>query len=292
MMQDAILSSRVTTRYLEEIRRLPMLQTEEECLLAKRWREHRDENAAQRLITSHLRLVVKIAMGYRGYGLPVSELISEGNIGLMHAAKRFDPEKGFRFASYAIWWIKAAIREYVMRSWSLVRIGTTADQKKLFFNLRKARSRIPVLEEDLHPEQVKLIAARLGVAERDVIEMNGRLVGDLSLNAQISQDGNSVEWQDRIPDEGSDQEARLVESEEANNRKRALAQALTVLSQRERRIFETRRLEDKPLKLEELAIEFNVSRERVRQIETRAFQKVQKAVQEMIADTQPSFAIH
>jgi RNA polymerase sigma-32 factor len=263
-MRGAILSSRVTGRYLEEIRQ--WLQAEEEYVLARRWREHGDENAAQRLITSHLRLVVKIATGYRGYRLPVSELISEGNVGLMYAVKRFDPEKGCRFASYAIWWIKAAIQEYIMRSWSLVRIGTTAQQKKLFFNLRKVRSRVLALEEVLHLEQVKLIAARLGVAERDVIEMNGRLFGDLSLNEQIREDGNSGEWQDRIPDEGSEQEARLAEREEANNRTRALAQALAVLGPRERRIFETRWLMDEPLTLEQLAAEFNVSRERVRQM--------------------------
>jgi RNA polymerase sigma-32 factor len=292
-MQAASLVSGSTTRYLEEIRRLPMLQADEECTLAKRWREHGDGNAAQSLVTSHLRLVAKIAMGYRGYGLPVSELISEGNIGLMHAVKRFDPEKGFRFATYAIWWIKASIQEYILRSWSLVRIGTTANQKKLFFNLRKAKSRISALEEgDLHPDQVKLIAGRLGVEEREVVEMNRRLSGDVSLNAQIREDADSGEWQDWVADEGSDQEAQLAESEEADHRRSALAQALMVLNDRERRIFEARRLADDPLTLEQLAEQFSVSRERVRQIEARAFQKVQKAVQVSIAKSQPSFALH
>jgi RNA polymerase sigma-32 factor len=272
------------SRYLEEIRRFPMLEPHEEFMLAKSWREHGDRDAAHKLVTSHLRLVAKIAMGYRGYGLPISEVISEGNVGLMQAVKRFEPEKGFRLATYAMWWIKAAIQEYILRSWSLVKMGTTANQKKLFFNLRKAKSRISALEEgDLHPDQVKLIAKRLGVTEQDVVEMNRRLGGDVSLNAPIREEGDSGEWQDWLVDEGSSQESRLVESEEADNRRKALGEALTVLNDRERRIFEARRLADDPITLEELADEFGVSRERVRQIEVRAFEKVQKAVKNRVA---------
>jgi len=272
------------SRYLEEIRRFPMLEPHEEYMLAKRWREHGDRDAAHRLVTSHLRLVAKIAMGYRGYGLPISEVISEGNVGLMQAVKRFEPEKGFRLATYAMWWIKAAIQEYILRSWSLVKMGTTANQKKLFFNLRKAKSRISALEEgDLRPDQVKLIAKRLGVTEQDVVDMNRRLGGDVSLNAPIRDDGESGEWQDWLADEGSDQETRLAESEQSDNRRKALGEALTVLNERERRIFEARRLADDPITLEELADEFGVSRERVRQIEVRAFEKVQKAVKNRIA---------
>ena len=293
-MQAAALLSAGTGRYLEEIRRFPMLEAEEECVLATRWREQGDADAAHKLVTSHLRLVVKIAVGYRGYGLPVSEIISEGNVGLMQAAKRFDPQQGFRFATYAMWWIKAAIHEYILRSWSLVKIGTTANQKKLFFNLRKAKNKIAALEEgDMHPDQVKLIAQRLGVTEQDVVEMNRRLGGDVSLNAQMRDDPDSGEWQDWLVDEGSaDQESRVVESEESENRKKALAQALSVLNARERRIFEGRRLAEDPSTLEDLASEFGVSRERVRQIEVRAFQKVQRAVQIAIAHKQPSLALH
>ncbi len=272
------------SRYLEEIRRFPMLEPQEEYMLAKRWREHGDRDAAHRLVTSHLRLVAKIAMGYRGYGLPISEVISEGNVGLMQAVKRFEPEKGFRLATYAMWWIKAAIQEYILRSWSLVKMGTTANQKKLFFNLRKAKSKISALEEgDLHPDQVKLIAKRLGVTEQDVIDMNRRLGGDASLNAPIREEGDAGEWQDWLVDESDNQEARLAESEELDNRRQALAQALTVLNDRERRIFEARRLADDPITLEELAEEFGVSRERVRQIEVRAFEKVQEAVRSRVA---------
>jgi RNA polymerase sigma-32 factor len=294
MMQAAALLSGGTGRYLEDIRRYPMLEAEEECVLAKRWREQGDADAAHKLVTSHLRLVVKIAVGYRGYGLPVSEIISEGNVGLMQAAKRFDPRRGFRFATYAMWWIKAAIHEYILRSWSLVKIGTTANQKKLFFNLRKAKSKIAALEEgDMRPDQVKLIAQRLGVAEQDVVEMNRRLGGDVSLNAQMRDDADSGEWQDWLVDEGStDQESRVVESQEFENRKRALAKALSVLNTRERRIFEARRLAEEPSTLEDLASAFGISRERVRQIEVRAFQKVQRAVQIAIAHIQPSFALH
>jgi RNA polymerase sigma-32 factor len=272
------------TRYLEEIRRFPMLEPQEEYMLAKSWREHGDRDAAHRLVTSHLRLVAKIAMGYRGYGLPISEVISEGNVGLMQAVKRFEPDKGFRLATYAMWWIKAAIQEYILRSWSLVKMGTTANQKKLFFNLRKAKSRISALEEgDLRPDQVKLIAKRLGVTEQDVVDMNRRLGGDVSLNSPIREEGDSGEWQDWLVDDSISQETRLAESEEADNRRKALGEALTVLNERERRIFEARRLADEPITLEELADEFGVSRERVRQIEVRAFEKVQKAVRNRIA---------
>jgi RNA polymerase sigma-32 factor len=270
--------------YLDEIRRFPMLEPQEEYMLAKSWREHGDRNAAHRLVTSHLRLVAKIAMGYRGYGLPISEVISEGNVGLMQAVKRFEPEKGFRLATYAMWWIKAAIQEYILRSWSLVKMGTTANQKKLFFNLRKAKSKISALGEgDLRPEQVKTIAQRLGVTEQDVVDMNRRLGGDASLNAGIREDGDSGEWQDWLVDESASQESVLAESEEFDNRRKALGAALSVLNDRERRIFEARRLADNPITLEELASEFGVSRERVRQIEVRAFEKVQKAVRQRVA---------
>ena len=283
-MQGATLGSGVSTRYLEEIRRPPLLEPEQETLLAKRWREHGDGNAAHQLVTSHLRLVARIAMGYRGYGLPIAELISEGNIGLMQAMKRYDPEKGFRFSSYAIWWIKAAIQEYILRSWSLVRIGTTANQKKLFFNLGKAKNKISALEEgDLRPDQVKIIARRLGVTEQDVVDMNRRLGGDVSLNVPIQEEGDSGEWQDWLVDEIFDQETRLAESEESDNRRKALGKALTVLNDRERRIFEARRLADDPITLGDLASEFGVSRERVRQIEVRAFEKVQRAVKNRVA---------
>jgi RNA polymerase sigma-32 factor len=279
------------TRYLEEIRRFPMLEPQDEFILAKRWREHGDRDAAHKLVTSHLRLVAKIAMGYRGYGLPISEVISEGNVGLMQAVKRFEPDKGFRLATYAMWWIKAAIQEYILRSWSLVKMGTTANQKKLFFNLRKAKSKISALEEgDLRPDQVKLIAKRLGVTEQDVVDMNRRLGGDVSLNAPIRDDGDSGEWQDWLVDDVSDQEERLAADEESENRKKALGEALTVLNDRERRIFEARRLADDPITLEDLAVEFGVSRERVRQIEVRAFEKVQRAVKNRIAaiESRPS----
>ena len=270
--------------YLEEIRRFPMLEPQEEFMLAKSWREHGDRDAAHKLVTSHLRLVAKIAMGYRGYGLPISEVISEGNVGLMQAVKRFEPDKGFRLATYAMWWIKAAIQEYILRSWSLVKMGTTANQKKLFFNLRKAKSKISALEEgDMRPDQVKLIAKRLGVTEQDVIDMNRRLGGDASLNAPIREDGDSGEWMDWLVDDQVSQESRLAESEQSENRHQALGEALTVLNDRERRIFEARRLADEPITLEELAEEFGVSRERVRQIEVRAFEKVQSAVKGTIA---------
>ena len=245
-------------RYLDEIRRFPMLEPQQEYMFAKSWREHGDREAAHRLVTSHLRLVAKIAMGYRGYGLPIAEVISEGNVGLMQAVKRFEPEKGFRLATYAMWWIKASIQEYILRSWSLVKMGTTANQKKLFFNLRKAKSKISALEEgDLRPDQVKIIAKRLGVTENDVVEMNRRLGGDVSLNAPIREEGDSGEWQDWLVDDTTtSQETRLVENQELGNRRKALTQALSVLNERERRIFEARRLEDDPITLEELASEF------------------------------------
>jgi len=268
------------SRYLNEIRRFPMLEPQEEYMLAKRWREHEDSDAAHRLVTSHLRLVAKIAMGYRGYGLPISEVISEGNVGLMQAVKRFEPDKGFRLATYAMWWIKASIQEYILRSWSLVKMGTTAAQKKLFFNLRKAKSQISALEEgDLRPDQVQQIATKLGVTEQDVIDMNRRLSGDASLNAPLRGDAEGGgEWQDWLADDSDSQESILVESQEMGNRRNALSGALSVLNERERRIFEARRLSDDPMTLEDLATEFGVSRERVRQIEVRAFEKVQKAV--------------
>jgi RNA polymerase sigma-32 factor len=283
------------SHYLEEIRRVPMLEPHEEYMLAKRSREHGDHEAAHKLVNSHLRLVARIARGYRGYGLPISELISEGNVGLMQAIKRFEPDKGFRLATYAMWWIKAAIQEHILRSWSLVKMGTTANQKKLFFNLRKAKSKITVLEEgDMRPDQVKIIARRLGVTQTDVIYMNRRLGGDASLNAPICEDGNSGEWQDWLVDESPDQETTLAASEELDNRRKMLSDALTVLNERERRIFETRRLADDPTTLKDLAAEFGVSRERVRQIEVSAFDKVQEAVKNRVAvmETQARLPAH
>jgi RNA polymerase sigma-32 factor len=271
------------SRYLAEIKRFPMLEPQEEYMLAKSWREHGDRDAAQKLVTSHLRLVAKIAMGYRGYGLPIGEVISEGNVGLMQAVKRFEPEKGFKLATYAMWWIRASIQEYILRSWSLVKMGTTASQKKLFFNLRKAKSKISAFEEgDLRPEQVAQIATRLGVPEQDVIDMNRRLGGDASLNAPLREEGEG-EWQDWLVDESSSQEANLAEREESDVRLGALKNALGVLNERERRIFEARRLADDPVTLEDLSSEFGVSRERVRQIEVRAFEKVQAAVKAGVA---------
>jgi RNA polymerase sigma-32 factor len=268
------------SRYLEEIRRFPMLEPNQEYMLAKRWREHGDPDAAQELITSHLRLVARIAMGYRGYGLPIGEVISEGNVGLMQAVKRFEPDRGFRLATYAMWWIRASIQEYILRSWSLVKMGTTAAQKKLFFNLRRAKSQLQALEEgDLKPEHVKSIAKKFGVSEEDVISMNRRLGGDASLNAPVRADSESGEWQDWLVDDAPDQEEQLVESQELGRRKSYLSDALATLNERERRIFEARRLADDPVTLEQLSAEFGVSRERIRQIEVRAFEKVQKAVQ-------------
>jgi RNA polymerase sigma-32 factor len=278
-MQHATLSIRGNTNYLEEIRRFPMLKPEEEYTLAARLRKGGDECAADRLVTSHLRLVAKIAMGYRRCGLPIGDLISEGNIGLMQAIKGFDPGKGARFSTYATWWIKAAIQAYIIRSWSLVKMGTTPNQKKLFFNLAKTKHRISATQEaDLSNDQVALIAKELDVTEQDVIEMNRRLVGDVSLNVPMSENGNPVEWQDRLVDDGPDQESDLAQSEEAEIRRSTLARALMVLGDRERQIFEARRLTDSPPTLDELAAKFRISRERVRQIENGAFQKVQRAV--------------
>jgi RNA polymerase sigma-32 factor len=280
----SVMTESGVTRYLEEIRRVPMLEPHEEYMLAKRWLEHGDHEAAHQLVNSHLRLVVRIARGHRGYGLPISELISEGNVGLMQAVKRFEPDKGFRLATYAIWWIKAAIQEYILRSWSMVKMGTTANQKKMFFNLRKAKSKISVLDEgDMRPDQVKIIARQRGVTQTDVIHMNRRLGGDASLNAPIREDGNSGEWEDRLVDEQADQETIVAASEEFENRREALTSALSALNDRERRIFEARRLAEEPITLNELADEFGVSRERVRQISVCAFEKVQKAVKHRVA---------
>ena len=256
-----------------------MLEPHEEYMLAKRWREHGDLAAAHKLVKSQLRLVAKIANGYRGYGLPISDVISEGNVGLIQAIERFEPEKGFRVATYAVWWIRASIQEYILRSWALVKMGTTANQRKLFFNLRKAKNRISVFEEgDMRPDQVKIIARRIGVTETDVIYMNRRLGGDASLNAAIREDGDSGEWQDLLVDESPDPETMLAASDEFDHRRKTLFDALTVLNERERRIFETRRLAEERITLAELAEEFGVSRERVRQIEVSCFEKVQKAV--------------
>ena len=269
------------SRYLDEIRKFPMLQPQQEYMLAKSYLEHEDRDAAHQLVTSHLRLVAKIAMGYRGYGLPIGEVISEGNVGLMQAVKRFDPEKGFRLATYAMWWIKAAIQEYILRSWSLVKLGTTANQKRLFFNLRKVKSQISALEEGaLKPEHVAHIAEKLKVSEEEVISMNRRLSGDASLNAPIrAAEGEAGEWQDWLSDDtAQSQEAVLIEQDELQQRRAMLADALDILDEREKRIFEARRLSDEPLTLEQLSEEFDVSRERIRQLEVRAFEKVQKAV--------------
>tara|TARA_A100001037_G_scaffold101034_2_gene92052 strand:+ start:3275 stop:4171 length:897 start_codon:yes stop_codon:yes gene_type:complete len=267
------------SRYLQEIRNFPMLDAEEEYILAKRWREHDDVDSAHTLVTSHLRLVAKIAMGYRGYGLPVGELISEGNVGLMQAVKRFEPDKGFRLATYAMWWIRASIQEYILRSWSLVKMGTTTAQKKLFFNLRKLKGQLKAIEEgDLHPDTVKTIADKLDVSEDDVVQMNRRLSGaDHSLNAPMRVDGEG-EWQDWLVDETPDQETALGETEELGKRRDLLADAMQTLNERERQILTERRLKDDPSTLEDLSKEFGISRERVRQIEVRAFEKLQKAI--------------
>ncbi len=271
-------------RYLQEIRRFPMLEPEEEYMLAKRWVDHQDTEAAHRLVTSHLRLAAKIAMGYRGYGLPQAEVISEANVGLMQAVKRFDPEKGFRLATYAMWWIRASIQEYILRSWSLVKLGTTSAQKKLFFNLRKAKARIGALEEgDLRPENVAQIAHDLNVTEDEVISMNRRLSGgDASLNATISADGEgAAEWQDWLEDEDADQAGDYAERDELEARRGLLERAMSVLNERERDILMQRRLQDDPVTLEELSSHYDVSRERIRQIEVRAFEKLQKRMQEL-----------
>ena len=275
------------SRYLTEIRKFPMLAKDEEFMLAKRWTEHQDPEAAHKLVTSHLRLVAKIAMGYRGYGLPIGEVISEGNVGLMQAVKKFDPDKGFRLATYAMWWIRASIQEYILRSWSLVKMGTTAAQKKLFFNLRKAKSQISAFEEgDLHPEHLSQIATKLGVSEDEVTSMNRRMSGggDASLNAPLRSDGES-EWQDWLADDDAvSQETVLAETEEHSLRMDLLNEAMQELSERERHILTQRRLIDDPLTLEELAGQYGVSRERVRQIEVRAFEKLQKAMRAAAVD--------
>ncbi|RJF89189.1 RNA polymerase sigma factor RpoH [Oleomonas cavernae] len=267
------------SRYLSEIRKFPMLEPDEEFMLAKAWREHGDADAAHRLVTSHLRLVAKIAMGYRGYGLPVSELISEGNVGMMQAVKRFEPDKGFRLATYAMWWIRAAIQEYILRSWSLVKMGTTAAQKKLFFNLRRLKGKLQALEEgDLHPDTVKVIAHKLAVPEADVVSMNRRLAApDHSLNAPLRIDGDG-EWQDWLVDDSPSQETVLADREEMSIRRNLLTQAMGGLTDRERDILQRRRLEEEPVTLEDLSQEYGISRERVRQIEVRAFEKLQKAM--------------
>ena len=271
-------------RHFKEIQRFPMLGPQDEYLLAKRWREAGDRDAADRLVISHLRLVAKIARGYCGYGLPIADLISEGHIGLLQAVERFEPEKGFRFSTYAVWWIKSAIQGYILRSWSLVKMGTTANHRKLFFNLRKAKSRISALNDgDMRPDQVKLIAKRLGVTEQDVVGMNRRLDGDASLNDPIREGHDSAEWQDWLVGESLDQETMLAASEEFDDRRNALSVVLGALKPRDRRIFESRRLADDPITLAELADEFGVSRERVRQIEARTFEKVQKAVKNRVA---------
>ena len=267
------------SRYLSEIRKYPMLAPDQEFMLAKRWQEHGDQEAAEKLITSHLRLVAKIAMGYRGYGLPLGEVISEGNVGLMQAVKKFDPDKGFRLSTYAMWWIRAAVQEYILRSWSLVKMGTTAAQKKLFFNLRRAKSQMQALDDgDLRPDQVEKIAKRFGVTEKDVVSMNQRLGGDTSLNVQVRTDAEGQEWQDWLEDDKPSQEETLGESQELTQRQSYLEQALESLNVRERRIFQARRLSEDPITLDALSQEFGVSRERIRQLEVRAFEKVQKAV--------------
>jgi RNA polymerase sigma-32 factor len=280
-----IVSESNLARYLQEIRKFPMLDADEEFMLAKRWREHGDTEAAHKLVTSHLRLVAKIAMGYRGYGLPVSELISEGNVGMMQAVKRFEPDRGFRLATYAMWWIRAAIQEYILHSWSLVKMGTTAAQKKLFFNLRKLKGQLQAIEEgDMSPENVKKIATELNVTEDEVVTMNRRLAApDHSLNAPLKIDGDG-EWQDWLVDETESQEIALAERQELTKRRNLLGQAMKGLNQRERHILTERRLKDEPTTLEDLSKEYGISRERVRQIEVRAFEKLQKAIRNAAMD--------
>ncbi len=271
-------------RYMQEIRKFPMLEPEEEYMLAKRWVDHQDTEAAHKMVTSHLRLAAKIAMGYRGYGLPQAEVISEANVGLMQAVKRFDPEKGFRLATYAMWWIRASIQEYILRSWSLVKLGTTSAQKKLFFNLRKAKNRIGALEEgDLRPENVTRIATDLGVTEEEVVSMNRRLSGgDASLNVMVGQEGDSsTQWQDWLEDEEADQASDYEERDELDARRELLEQAMDVLNERERDILMQRRLQENPVTLEELSGQYDVSRERIRQIEVRAFEKLQLKMREL-----------
>jgi RNA polymerase sigma-32 factor len=273
--------------YLDGVRRFSMLERDQEYKLAKRWREHGDREAANQLVTSHLRLAVKISMNYRGYGLPVSEIISEGNVGLMQALNGFEPDRGFRFSTYAVWWIRASIQDYILRSWSLVKIGTTASQKKLFFKLRSAKNKIAALQSgDMHPDQVTQIAKHLGVTDQEVVDMNRRLAGDSSLNAPIHDEGEAGEWQDYLVDQSPSPEVLVAARDETDHQQDALIHAIGVLNPRERRIFEARHLADEPIKLEDLAGEFNVSRERVRQIEVRAFEKVRKAAKNRVAETQ------
>lgn len=273
------------SRYLQDIRKFPLLEPEEEYMLAKRWKEHEDQEAAAKMVNSHLRLVAKIAMGYRGYGLPLGEIISEGNVGLMQAVKRFEPEKGFRLATYAMWWIRASIQEYILRSWSLVKIGTTAAQKKLFFNLRRMKGEIKALEEgDLNKENLEKIATTLDVSEEEVINMNRRMSGpDSSLNAPLRADSEG-EWQDWLVDDSDNQETILADQEEMNQRRKMLLDAMEVLNERERKILAARRLQEDPQTLEELSQEYGISRERVRQIEVRAFEKLQAAMKSATMD--------
>jgi RNA polymerase sigma-32 factor len=280
--EPAIVEDGSGKSYFHDIRRFAMLEKDQEYKLAKRWREHGDRDAANQLVTSHLRLAAKVAMGYRGYGLPVSEIISEGNVGLMQALNRFEPERGFRFATYAIWWIRASIQDYILRSWSLVKIGTTMNQKKLFFKLRSAKSKIAAFETgDLQPYQVALLAKSLNVPDQDVVDMNRRLAGDKSINAPIHDQSDTGEWQDYLVDDSPSPEAIVVEQDEKDHRRSALVAAIDVLNDRERRIFEARHLADEPQTLEDLAAQFNVSRERIRQIEARAFEKVRKAAKNL-----------
>jgi RNA polymerase sigma-32 factor len=279
-------------RYLDGVRRFSLLERDQEYMLAKRWRDHGDRDAANQLVTSHLRLAVRIAMNYRGYGLPVSEIISEGNVGLLQALDRFEPDRGFRFSTYAMWWIRASIQDYILRSWSLVKIGTTASQKKLFFKLRSAKNKIASLQSgDMHPDQVTLIAKNLGVTDQDVVDMNRRLGGDCSLNTPIRDDGEAGEWQDYLVDQSPSAEAIMAVREETDHQREALIHAIGVLNQRERRIFEARHLAEEPMTLEELATEFNLSRERVRQLEVRAFDKVRRAAKNRVAETQTPAAL-
>jgi RNA polymerase sigma-32 factor len=287
--EPAFVGDRRGRSYLHDIRRFAMLEKDQEYALATRWRNHGDRDAANQLVGSHLRLAVKIAMGYRGYGLPVSEIISEGNVGLLLALNRFEPERGFRFATYAIWWIRASIQDYILRSWSLVKIGTTMNQKKLFFKLRSAKSKIAAHENgDLQPDQVALLATTLDVPAQDVIDMNRRLAGDKSINAPLHEDGEPGEWQDHLVDQSPSPEAIVVEQDEKDRQRAALTAAIDVLDHRERRIFEARHLVDEPLTLEDLAAEFDVSRERIRQIETRAFEKVRKAARALAVKAPPA----
>ena len=275
--------------YLSEVRKYPMLEPQEEFMLAKAYQEHGDRAAVEKMVTSHLRLVAKVAMGYRGYGLPIGEVVSEGNVGLMQAVKKFDPDKGFRLATYAMWWIKASIQEYVLRSWSLVKIGTTASQKRLFFNLRKVKGQIQAVEDgDLRPEQVKTIASRLGVSESDVLSMNQRMSGDKSLNAPIRTEDGAGEFQDWLVDEGDTPDVIYEQQEELDHRRALLKEAMDVLDERESRIFQARRIEEPSLTLEQLSEEFDVSRERIRQIEVRAFEKVQRAVKRLSRESMQS----